>query len=367
MCRRPGSVLSDPAKCELSGWGFTPSKAILRRKAIQGVTGILGAAALTVSLFTQKVPASAGRLTILNHPLFLAGILLLITAVTCFGPVLVGRANYVWNTLSEKVRFGNRVFGCFAFMQPGKKEEDMDRRMYCQSELAEHYVRTVNIFGVGSPVAKASQTTVGLSKALSGALSALLSGVVYVFVCLKALGGAFGIGSVTQYVSAVTTFSGNAALLLSTVSHMQANAEFLKTIYTFLDIPNSMYQGSLTTEKRSDRQYDVEFRDVSFHYPGSDIWALRHVNMKFKRSVSALPLWAKTAVARPLSSSSYAVCTTRRRGRFLLNGIDIRKYRYDDYIGIFSVVFQDFRLICQPLGANVSGRMEYDRNRAKKA
>lgn len=264
-----------------SGWGFAHLK-LYYTQAVQGITGILGAAALTVSLFTRQVPISAGKLTALNHPLFLVGILLLIAAVTCLGPALAGRAYSAWNTLAEQVCFGNRVFSHFVFMQPGDKEKDMDRRMYRQSELAEHYVRTVNIFGVGSPVAKASQTTVGLSKALAASLSAVLSGVVYVFVCLKALGGAFGIGSVTQYVSAVTTFSGNAALLLSTVSHMRANAEFLKAIYTFLDIPNSMYQGSLTTEKRSDRQYDVEFRDVSFRYPGSDIWALRHVNMRFK-------------------------------------------------------------------------------------
>ena len=213
-----------------SGWGFAHLK-LYYTQAVQGITGILGASALTVSLFTRQVPTSAGKLTALNHPLFLVGILLLIAAVTCLGPALVGRANSVWNTLAEQVRFGNRVFSHFAFMQPGKKEEDMDRRMYRQSELAEHYVRTVNIFGVGSPVAKAFQTTVGLSKALAASLSAVLSGVVYLFVCLKALGGAFGIGSVTQYVSAMTTFSGNAALLLSTVSHMRANAEFLKTIY----------------------------------------------------------------------------------------------------------------------------------------
>ena len=73
------------------------------------------------------------------------------------------------------------------FYAPRKKEEGMDRRMYRQSELAEHYVSTVNIFGVGSPVAKASQITVGPSKALVAALSALLSGIVYVFVCLKAI------------------------------------------------------------------------------------------------------------------------------------------------------------------------------------
>ena len=36
-------------------------------------------------------------------------------------------------------------------------------------------------------------------------------------------------------------------------------------------------------------------------------------------------------------------------------------------MSIFSVVFQDFQLICQPLGNNVAGSMAYDRERAKKA
>ena len=348
-----------------SGWGFSHLK-MYCTQTVQGITGILGAAVLTVSLFTQKVPSSAGRLTILNHPLFLAGLLLLIVAFTCLGPVLVGRANSVWNTLAEKVRFGNRLFSYFAFLQPGKKEEDMDRRMYRQSELAEHYVSTVNIFGVGSPVAKASQTIVGPSKALAAALSALLSGIVYVFVCLKAQGGAFGVGSVTQYVSAVTTFSGNAALLLNTVSHMQANAEFLRIIYTFFDIPDAMYQGSLTTEKRTDRRYNVEFKDVSFKYPGSDIWALRHVNMKFKVG-RRLALVGENGSGKTTFIKLLCRLYDPQEGQILLNGIDIRKYRYDDYMGIFSVVFQDFQLLDQPLGSNVAGRVTYDRERAKKA
>ena len=146
-----------------SGWGFAHLK-LYYTQAVQGITGILGAAALTVSLFTRQVPTSAGKLTALNHPLFLVGILLLIAAVTCLGPALAGRAYSAWNTLAEQVCFGNRVFSHFVFMQPGDKEKDMDRRMYRQSELAEHYVRTVNIFGVGSPVAKASQTTVGRAR-----------------------------------------------------------------------------------------------------------------------------------------------------------------------------------------------------------
>ena len=53
-------------------------------------------------------------------------------------------------------------------------------------------------------------------------------------------------------------------------------------VLLIVDIPNEMYQGSLTVEKRNDRQYEVEFRDVSFRYPGSSQYALRHVNMRFK-------------------------------------------------------------------------------------
>ena len=37
-------------------------------------------------------------------------------------------------------------------------------------------------------------------------------------------------------------------------------------------------------------------------------------------------------------------------GHIFLNGIDIRKYKYNDYINIFSVVFQDFQLLALPLG-----------------
>ena len=55
-----------------------------------------------------------------------------------------------------------------------------------------------------------------------------------------------------------------------------------------------------------------------------------------------------------------------QEGQILLNGIDIRKYSYRDYMNVFSVVFQDFQLISQPLGANVAGSMEYDRAKVEK-
>ena len=346
------------------GWGFNYINMYVCW-SVEAVAGILGAVALTVSLFTQDVPETAGTLTVLNHPLFIVGILAVLLAVTLIGPVLSNKANSVWGGLAEESRLGNRLFSHFGFYLTADKEKAMDLRMYRQLDMAEHYT-AVNMFGVGSHFAQLNATTIGICEGLSLAVSAILSGVVYVFVCLKAIGGAFGIGSVTQYVSAVTKLAGNVSTLLQTVGHMRTNAGFLKTVYEFLDIPNSMYQGSLTTEKRADRQYEVEFRDVSFKYPGSDLWALRHVNMKFKVG-KRLAIVGENGSGKTTFIKLLCRLYDPQEGQILLNGIDIRKYRYDDYMNIFSVVFQDFQLLCQPLGANVAGRMDYDRGRVRNA
>ena len=346
------------------GWGFNYINMYVCW-SVEAVAGILGAVALTVSLFTQDVPETAGTLTVLNHPLFIVGILAVLLVVTLIGPVLSNKANSVWGGLAEESRLGNRLFSHFGFYLTADKEKAMDLRMYRQLDMAEQYTK-INMFGVGSHFAQLNATTIGICEGLSLAVSAILSGVVYVFVCLKALGGAFGIGSVTQYVSAVTKLAGNVSTLLQTVGHMRTNAGFLKTVYEFLDIPNSMYQGSLTTEKRADRQYEVEFRDVSFKYPGSDLWALRHVNMKFKVG-KRLAIVGENGSGKTTFIKLLCRLYDPQEGQILLNGIDIRKYRYDDYMNIFSVVFQDFQLICQPLGANVAGSMEYDRARVHKA
>ena len=347
------------------GWGFHYLDMYISW-GVEAVAGISGAVVLTVSLFTQSVPETAGALTILNHPLFLVGILGVIFAVTMVGPMLGNKANAVWGDLAEESRFGNRVFSHFGFYLTEDKEKAMDVRMYKQLDVAEHYTKSVNMFGVGSHYAKLNLTTIGICEGLSTAISAILSGVVYVFVCLKSLGGAFGVGSVTQYVSAVTTLTNNVSNLLQAIGHMRTNAGFLKTIYEFLDIPNSMYQGSLTTEKRSDRQYEVEFKDVSFKCSGSDIWALRHVNMKFKVG-RRLAVVGENGSGKTTFIKLLCRLYDPQEGQILLNGIDIRKYNYRDYMDIFSVVFQDFQLIAQPLGDNVAGSMEYDRDRAKKA
>ena len=171
-------------------------------------------------------------------------------------------------------------------------------------------------------------------------------------------------GSVAQYVAAITALSSNLTQLINTWGQFRFNAVFLRTNYEFLDTPNKMYQGSLTTEKRSDREYEIEFRDVSFHYPGTDTWALRHVNMKF-RVGSRLAVVGENGSGKTTFIKLLCRLYDPTEGEILLNGIDIRKYDYKNYIALFSVVFQDFQLLSFPLGQNVAAAMRYEATRAE--
>ena len=169
-------------------------------------------------------------------------------------------------------------------------------------------------------------------------------------------------GGITQYVGAVTTLFVGVSGLLEVAGNIRVNARYMVLCFEFLDIPNQMYQGSLTTEKRSDRNYQVEFRDVSFRYPDSEAWALRHVNLKFQVG-SRLAVVGENGSGKSTFIKLLCRLYDPTEGEILLNGIDIRKYQYPDYIALFSVVFQDFHLLALPLGQNVAGRIKYDRER----
>ena len=148
------------------------------------------------------------------------------------------------------------------------------------------------------------------------------------------------------------------------LSDLRENAQFLLPVFQLLDMPNRMYQGSLTTEKRADRNYEIEFRDVSFRYPNTDAWALRHVSMKFKVG-GRLAVVGENGSGKTTFIKLLCRLYDPTEGVILLNGIDIRKYRYGDYLALFSVVFQDFKLLSQPLGKNVAASEDYDRARAE--
>ena len=347
-----------------ASWGLM-KVAYVYGDLVGGVIGLLSGIALTVSLFTSPVPETAGWLTALNNPLFVLLLAFLMVSVSILAGKLIAASTKCWSGVAEEATLGNRLFEHFGFIGL-HRERAADIRMYNQQNLVSAYWDTNSSFGADGPIGRMARGKMGVYAGLGVCVTTLITGSVYVFTCLKAWGGAFDVGSITQYVGAASAMITNIFSLIGLMGTLETNTGFLDLTFAFLDIPNAMYQGSLTTEKRSDRRYDIEFRDVSFKYPGSDAWALRHVDLKFKVG-RRLAIVGENGSGKTTFIKLLCRLYDPQEGQILLNGIDIRKYRYDDYMKLFSVVFQDFRLIAQPLGDNVAGSMEYDRERVRQA
>ncbi|MDE7284709.1 MAG: ABC transporter ATP-binding protein/permease [Lachnospiraceae bacterium] len=324
---------------------------------------LVGGIALTASLFVSRVPESAGVYTVLNNPLFIVLMIAVMLMITYIAPVLSNKADSYWALNVKFLNRSNRLYSFFGSLGY-HREIATDVRMYRQDKICKNnnQENRENSFGSKGIMAKCGRGPMGLYNAASAAVSVVFTGVVYTFVCLKAWAGAFGLGAVSQYVASITKVSGGMSALISALGGMRNNAAFLVPIFEFFDIPNNMYQGSLSVEKRRDRKYEVEFRNVSFKYPGSENYALRNVNMKFeigrRLAVVGMNGSGKTTFIKLLCR-----LYDPTEGEILLNGIDIRKYNYAEYMMIFSIVFQDFRLFALKLGENVACNTAYDRER----
>lgn len=189
--------------------------------------------------------------------------------------------------------------------------------------------------------------------------------IMYGFAVLRAAGGMMSVGEIVAFAMYFSEIRDGILQVSGCISQIFAMADFCKTVFDFLDIPDDKYKGTIPTEKRDDNQFEFEFKHVYFKYPGSKNYVLKDINLKWR-------IGEKMAlVGRNGSGKSTLVKLLCRlydpsKGEITLNGIDIRKYSLQEYMDLFSVVFQDSALFSFPIGENVAADTEYDSSLAEK-
>ena len=309
---------------------------------------------MTVSLF---ISTSGNRF--IDHPIWI-GIILVCIAV---GGLSKSKAtiseNDVFMEYCKNTVWFNRVFMFFGKELYMNHEKAKYVRIYCHNTVAEKMLDKLITHERDN---QSDITKMALYPAIAQIIIGLANAVCYLFVAIKALFGAFGVGSIVQYVAVLSRLGEGLQELMYILSDNEVYCTHLQKLFDYLELPNHMYQGSLTVEKRDDNEYYVEFRNVSFRYPNTDTYVLKHVNLKFK-------VGEKLAVVGMNGSGKTTFIKLMCRlydpteGEILLNGVNIKKYDYNEYMSIFSVVFQDFRLFSFSLGQNVSASASYDREK----
>ena len=193
----------------------------------------------------------------------------------------------------------------------------------------------------------------GLLSARNDFLSQLCAGAGYFIIGAKAMYGAISIGNVLLYVGALNQIITAILTLTQIGNQFIYRAQCLQAYTDFLQMPNMSYDGTLPIEKRADGNYLFEFHDVSFSYPDTEKEIISHLNLQFKPN-EKLAIVGKNGAGKTTLIKLLCRLYEPTSGSITLNGIDIRKYDYEEYVQAFSVVFQDFQLFSLGLGDNVA-------------
>ena len=248
-------------------------------------------------------------------------------------------------------------------LSAGYNPTGMDNRIYCQqkliSKLDEKFLRRhLEVFSE----AFRQDFICTVPEVICSKLSELCS---YLIICFYCTLGVFPVGSIIKYVGYLSRITENIGNIFYVISHLKVNEYYLEVYLDYFDIQNDMYQGSLTVEKRSDKKFDIEFKNVSFKYAGAGNYALKNINLNLKvgerLAVVGMNGSGKTTFIKLLCR-----LYDPTEGEIFMNDFNIRKYDYRQYLDIFSVVFQDYNLLALPLGNNVASAAAWDAVKAEK-
>ena len=183
--------------------------------------------------------------------------------------------------------------------------------------------------------------------------------IAYVFVGLKAVYGIISLGELTKYVGMILMMQGHMNSLFSIITQLRTHNTYLNHYTKYHNMKNEKYEGTLPVEKRLDQEYELEFKNVSFHYPNSDQMILNHISFHLEVG-KKLAIVGQNGAGKTTFIKLLCRLYDPTEGEILLNGINIKKYDYDEYMNIFSVIFQDYKLFSFSVAENVAASHDYD-------
>jgi ATP-binding cassette, subfamily B, bacterial len=180
----------------------------------------------------------------------------------------------------------------------------------------------------------------------------------YVLVVWRTVTGAITIGSLTFLSGAILQASSNIQQIFSTLSGIADQALFLTDLLAFFAMtPTIRSKPNALPAPRPIRQ-GFEFRNVSFHYPGSSRMVLENLNLVLRPAERVALIGengqGKTTIVKLMTRLYDPV-----EGQVLLDGIDLREYDLDDLYREIGVIFQDFMRYEMTARENIAvGRIE---------
>jgi ABC-type multidrug transport system fused ATPase/permease subunit len=188
----------------------------------------------------------------------------------------------------------------------------------------------------------------GVFNALTGFIQQAVS---YAYLVARFLGGFITIGDFSMYVGGAAAFSTAMRGLMQNIVEVSEFRTYYGAIEEYLNIPAKMRDNKRLAIP--DGPHALEFRNVSFAYPGQEGWALRNVNITLTPG-QKLAVVGENGAGKTTFVKLLCRIYDPTEGAVLLDGVDIRDIDYERYTELISAVFQDYKLYSLSIKDNVA-------------
>jgi ATP-binding cassette subfamily B protein len=172
----------------------------------------------------------------------------------------------------------------------------------------------------------------------------------YAWIVVATVNGQITLGAMTMYLVLFRQGQTAVAASLSAISGMYEDNLYLSNLYEYLGQPVTANQG--TAHAGPDPAQGLEFRNVSFSYPGAASKALNDINLQVRPGQS-LALVGENGSGKTTLIKLLTKLYEPTEGQILLDGLDLQEWDVESLRKRIGVIFQDFGRYQFSVGENI--------------
>lgn len=292
-----------------------------------------------------------------ERPVFLILLIVTLIVMAAVMALIAVRMNKSYLAANEAYATLDRLFysliDLFADYKTGK-----EIRLYKEQHLIGK-IATEKILTDGEKTLKQISMRTAKTSSIVAVMGAFVAFGVYVFIGVKGNLGLFDIGALVMYCGAFMQIVNGVMLIANTLGKLAEILPLARIYFEIIECTDSKQYGTRTLD--GDR-FEIEFKNVSFKYPGANQYALENVSIKIENG-SHLAVVGRNGSGKTTFIKLMCRLYDVTDGEILINGENIQAYTKESITALYSVVFQDFKIFSVSLKDNVCASTALDTDR----
>ena len=317
-----------------------------------------------IGLLTQLLSMSQDVMTLISLAagmiVFFSPVLLIVLGLAIL-PSFVGQTHFAALSYSLLFRWTaeRRLLDYLRFLAASDRTAKEIQMFRIAPWLTDRYRVLAHRFYKANRNIAVQRAVVSAALSLLGTAAYYLA---YVLIIIKTVRGLITIGKFYGLAASFNQCRDIIQRLLLQGSEVYEQALYLRDLFAFFDIKPTIAARPDALPIPHPLRTGFVFENVGFKYPGSDRWAVRHINLRLAPG-ERVALVGENGSGKTTLTKLLARLYDPTEGRILVDGMDLREYDIGSIRQAIGVIFQDFVRYDFPLDENI-GVGQIDQTRA---